>query len=432
MTDQPRAEPDAAQAEPEQPPTPAKQPLRLVHASDFHLEDPLGGVAEVPDHLRDVFLAAPYLAAEQVFELAVAEGADALLLAGDIANLELAGPRAVKFLVEQFDRLDDHNIPVYWAGGVADPPSSWPPSVALPENVHRFPASGVEDFVLERRGERLARIQGVSRVPGKALDDSGFHRDAGGLFTVGVAHGSAASPGSEGDRLHYAALGGRHERQTVDQSPGIAHYCGSPQGRSPAETGPHGCTLVVVDETGRVRTKLLPTDSARWLTGTIELTSAADESSLLKLINDQVSQFRQQHTRVDLLITWRVLGTGNLVNRLRHGGLADDLLSQLRRNAGTASPAVWHTDILCEEPMAVPQEWRDQETILGDLLQEFGKFDVNEDLELDLAEFLPPQHQQGEFAALAEVRSGADREALLRDASKLGLDLLTVDESTVD
>ncbi|MEM9353965.1 MAG: DNA repair exonuclease [Planctomycetota bacterium] len=428
MSEKNQGQPEQPEARPEPPSAPAKQPLRLVHASDFHLEDTLGGVAEVPDHLREVFLTAPFLAAEQVFELAIAEGADALLLSGDIANLELAGPRAVAFLTEQFDRLNDHNIGVYWAGGVADPPGSWPPSTALPENVHRFPASGVEDFVLERRGERLARIQGVSRVPGKALDDSGFHRDAGGLFTVGVAHGSAASPGSEGDRLHYAALGGQHQRQTVDQSPGIAHYCGSPQGRSPAETGAHGCTLVVVDETGRVRTKLLPTDSARWLTGTVELTSAADESSLLKLINDQVSQFRQQHTRVDLLVTWRVLGTGPLVNRLRHGGLADELLRHLRREAGTSSPALWHADLVCEEPMAVPQEWRDQETILGDLLQEFGKFDVNEDLQLDLAEFLPPQHQQGEFAALAEVSTGADREALLRDASKLGLDLLTPDE----
>ena len=60
----------------------SQPPLRLVHASDLHLENPLGGVAEVPDHLRDVFLNAPYLAAEQVFELAISEGADALLLAG--------------------------------------------------------------------------------------------------------------------------------------------------------------------------------------------------------------------------------------------------------------------------------------------------------------------------------------------------------------
>ena len=44
------------------------QPLRLVHASDFHLELPLHGLAEIPDHLRELLIEAPYHAAEQVFE----------------------------------------------------------------------------------------------------------------------------------------------------------------------------------------------------------------------------------------------------------------------------------------------------------------------------------------------------------------------------
>ena len=41
------------------------RPFRFVHASDFHLEQPLMGVAEVPDHLRELFLDAPYAAARQ-------------------------------------------------------------------------------------------------------------------------------------------------------------------------------------------------------------------------------------------------------------------------------------------------------------------------------------------------------------------------------
>ena len=34
----------------------AGRQLRFVHASDLHLEQPLHGVTEVPDHLRDLFL----------------------------------------------------------------------------------------------------------------------------------------------------------------------------------------------------------------------------------------------------------------------------------------------------------------------------------------------------------------------------------------
>ena len=99
--------------------------------------------------------------------------------------------------------------------------------------MHRFPAGRVGNFEHQRDGKTVARIQGISRSPGQAVDDSGFHRDANGLFTIGVAYGTAAAPGAEGDRVHYMALGGQHRRQTVDQSPGIAHYAGTPQGRDP-------------------------------------------------------------------------------------------------------------------------------------------------------------------------------------------------------
>jgi DNA repair protein SbcD/Mre11 len=101
-------------------------PLRFVHASDFHLERPLGGVAEIPEDLRELFLEAPYIAAEQVFQTALSEKADALLLSGDLLNCELAGTRAVVFLRDQFQRLADHDIPVYWACGEVDAPDTWP------------------------------------------------------------------------------------------------------------------------------------------------------------------------------------------------------------------------------------------------------------------------------------------------------------------
>ena len=72
----------------------AQTPLRFVHAGDLHLVRPLSGVAEVPAHLREAFLEAPYLAAQQIFETALTEGADAVLLAGDVVHLDRAGPRA--------------------------------------------------------------------------------------------------------------------------------------------------------------------------------------------------------------------------------------------------------------------------------------------------------------------------------------------------
>lgn len=409
----------------------SQPPLRFLHAADLHLERPLGGVAEVPDHLRSVFLDAPYLAAEQVFETALAEGVDALLLSGDVALFDRAGPRAIVFLSEQFRRLADHGIAVYWAGGDVDPPDAWPPSAPLPENVHVFPVGRVETLEHQRDGRMVARIQGISRSQGKSIDDSGFHRDANGAFTVGVAYRTAASPGEEGDRVHYMALGGQHRRQTVDQSPGIAHYAGTVQGRTPRETGARGCTLVTVDEAGHVKTRFVATDAIRWVAETVEVTEGADEASLLALLEGRIDKLRTKHADSDLLITWKIEGRGELVNYLRRGGMSDDLLIRLRKRYGEASPASWSVAIDCDEPLDVPAEWYDQETIMGDLLRQFRELEANPETSLELEEFLAETHREGRFAEYANVRA-EERQPLLLAASKLGIELLTAHDASDD
>ena len=50
--------------------------IRLVHASDLHLERPVAGLSQIPDHLRESLLTAPLTAAESVFDTAVSEAAD--------------------------------------------------------------------------------------------------------------------------------------------------------------------------------------------------------------------------------------------------------------------------------------------------------------------------------------------------------------------
>jgi DNA repair protein SbcD/Mre11 len=402
-------------------------PLRFVQAGDLHLERPLSGVSEIPDHLREAFLEAPYLAAEQIFETALTEGADALLLTGDVVQLDRAGPRAIVFLLEQLRRLADHHIAVYWAGGQVDPVDAWPVTATLPTNVHRFPSGRVGNFEHQRDGKTIARIQGISRSPGQAIDDSGFHRDAKGLFTVGVAHGSAASPGAEGDRVHYMALGGQHKRQTVDQSPGIAHYSGAPQGRNPSETGAYGCTVTTVDESGHLKTAFVATDVVRWVDEAIELTAGADENTLISQMDARITALRAKHPDRDLLVTWKVSGRGELMNHLRPGGLSDELLAGLRQKYGKGSPCVWSVAIQCDEPLCVPAEWYDEETIRGDVLRQFRELEEKGEIDLDLGEFLPEGHRQGVLAELAKV-AAADRPSLLVAASKLGMDLLSVDE----
>ena len=209
-----------------QAPSSGRPSLRLLHASDLHLEQPIYGLAAVPDHLRELFVEAPYRAAEQVFETALAEDVDAVLLAGDVLSVDRAGPPAIMLLLEHFARLGDRGIPVYWAGGGVDQPDHWPRSVTPPENVHVFPVGRVETLDLVRHGEPLARVQGTSCREDGSVEVGGFHRDAHGLFTIGVAHHQGAGSREQGeefsvlpapssqrhDRVHYMAPPARRLR----------------------------------------------------------------------------------------------------------------------------------------------------------------------------------------------------------------------------
>ena len=150
-------------------------PFRFIHASDFHLERPLMGVADVPDHLRELFLEAPYKAARQVFDAALAEDANFVVLSGGIVVPSDTGPRGPLLLAEQFARLAERGIGVYWAGSPIDPPEAWPAAVKLPPNVHFFPRGQVENLLVQGEAGPLAAAGGHQLRPAAALAARRLH-----------------------------------------------------------------------------------------------------------------------------------------------------------------------------------------------------------------------------------------------------------------
>ena len=67
--------------------------FRFIQASDFHLETPLGDLDLLPPHLRDVMADAPRRAAVAVFEAALVDNIDFLVLCGDLISPHSAGPQ---------------------------------------------------------------------------------------------------------------------------------------------------------------------------------------------------------------------------------------------------------------------------------------------------------------------------------------------------
>jgi hypothetical protein len=79
--------------------------FRFLHAGAFRLDQPPNGLGEVPEPLIDLLIDAPFLAAQKVFDAAIEERVDFLVLTGDLADLAHASARSVAFLLDNFERL---------------------------------------------------------------------------------------------------------------------------------------------------------------------------------------------------------------------------------------------------------------------------------------------------------------------------------------
>ncbi len=400
-------------------------PLKLVHASDLHLERPAYGVAEVPDPLRELFVESPYLAAEQVFETVLSEDADMLLLAGDVVDPHTAGARAMVFLSEQFDRLAERGIQVYWAGGSVDPPRRVADALSLPKNVHLFPAGRAGEILHQRGGEPIARVIGMSHKARSKVSVADFRPDPTGLFSIGMAYGDVDQAALDAQRVNYLALGGRHARFMAGGADHEAHYPGSPQGRCPQEAGPHGCTVLRAEQDGTTHAHFVTTDVMRWVTEQITIDESMDRSALEETMHERILMLREASPQLDLLISWTIAGTGPLMCQLRGDHVASQLIAALREKHGTSAPVAWSLSLSAEPNAVLPSEWYDQETILGDFLRFARQYQIDRQLPIDLEPLLAERYLAGSVASSVAIDDNPTRQRILRQVALLGLDLLS-------
>ncbi len=400
------------------------RPFRFIHASDLHLEQPLHGVAEVPDHLREIFLEAPYRAAVRLFDAVLAEEASLLVLSGDCIDPTWTGPRGPLFLIEQFRRLAERGVEVYWVGGSIDPPELWPSLLRLPENVHTFSSGKPEHFIHKHDGQPLLRVVGASRQRKRKLRVSGFHPDPTNLFTVAATHGSARAEALRARGIPYWALGGRHARSTPLSAPGVAHFPGTLQGRCPDEPGPHGATLVEVDEARNVRTSLIPCDVVRWQNERVLVEEGTTREDLEASLRERVHALLQTMPGLDLLITWTVAGSGPLLGRLRQGRLAGDVRDRLRREFGYGTPAAWSLSLGAACDGELPRAEHEQQTIRGDFLRGIRHLQTHPSETIDLCAYLAESTLAEALGPDAVLDDTTLREQVLHEAAMLGADLL--------
>ncbi|MEX2139417.1 MAG: DNA repair exonuclease [Pirellulales bacterium] len=406
--------------------------FRFLHASDFHLERPPGGLAEAPDHLRDLLVEAPYRAANNVFEAAQRHEVDFVVLAGDLVAPERSGPRGVLFLREQFARLAERNIAVYWAGGSADRVHEWPAAIGWPANVHICPADQPARFTVIRSGQTLCEIVGQSQPHEGTLDvatfDAALPDAVDARFVVGLAHGDFSDEALHAERIDYWALGGQHELTLPQETRPLVHYPGTPQGRSPDEAGPRGCTLVQVTEQGEIRTVPVITDVVRYHHERLTmppLTSVAGD--LERLLRERLQSFAESNPQVALVVSFTLDVDDALPQPARTQLPLPAITGVLRGEFGYRSPPAW-LDRVRLPPPVLPETWLQQENLLGDLLRAAGHLEhAGEPIDLD--RYLPKGEWREPVAAVVRLKDRKLAPAAVREAASLAAGLLYPEEA---
>lgn len=399
----------------------ADKPLRFLHASDFRMDEPLRGLSHVPPHLQELLADAPYVAARRVFDCALSQEVDFLLLAGRLLHPAHGGPRGLAFLAEQFERLQEQEIPVYWAASDIDHPERWPAGCQAWDQVHVFSLSQVEEVSHFRDDLPLATIMGRSGSGGGARADE-FVGEYGEQFTIAVTAALGDSKSLSRQRIDYWALGGRGSRETLFSKPRCAHDPGMPQARSCGQTGPYGCTLVQV-EGGRARLTHLAADAVRWQTADIQAPRRATLESLETEIDDQSRRLAMEADR-PLLVTWRVAGVERLEDVPRSGAWRGELADRLRKRHGEGDSALWTVSIEALLPEEPPDRWLEENTMLGDYLRELQEFDFHAADESALRGRLNELHPADDLPEHCDLGDRDEQARILREAAQLGADLL--------
>jgi DNA repair exonuclease SbcCD nuclease subunit len=269
--------------------------MKILHTSDLHLDGRMRGleryraapVESVHERIRTAF--------DNLVQTAIDEKVSLVLIAGDVYDGDWRDFQTAIYFAGKLATLRDAGIRVVIAGGNQDAVCPLFTAQRLPDNVRVLSSEKVETAVYEDLG---TAVHGRSfKRPDSEDVLGGFPQPINGLLNIGLLHTS-----TEGFAAHavfapckvgalvkkgyaYWALGHVHARCELHRDPWVV-YPGSIQGRSIAESGPHGCALVTADGHRIVGVEMRDLDAMRW--GTCEVDIAEAETA-----DEVVERFRK-------------------------------------------------------------------------------------------------------------------------------------------
>lgn len=350
--------------------------IRFIHAADLHLDTPFSGLEQTSKRLAEKLREAPFESFSRIVDIAIDKKVDFVLLAGDLYNTKRVNIKAQSLFIEQLNRLEKVDIPVYLIRGNHDYLTEEAKTLALPfpENVHTF-KSDVETHTFETKDNERVAISGFSYdkqwVPERKIKEYPRRRQDVDLH-IGMLHGDIeTSLTKEANyapftikelrekNLDYWALGHIHQRQQVSAEP-LAQYPGNIQGLHKNETGEKGCLLV--EWTPREQqVEFLSTAPVIWKTIDLDLLEIENMSEFLEALKDKIAK---NPTKKDVLVHLKITADTESEEELISFIQEKEFLEQLSKHLGFDNVWIASMDLVIQEvsnqqalEKIYPDEW---------------------------------------------------------------------------
>lgn len=316
--------------------------MKILHTADVHLDSPMKSLALRDPELRDRVRSSSRTAFIKIVDIAIAEEAAALLIAGDLFDGAERSARIAAFLTIQLERLGRHGIRVFYIKGNHDAENPLAGELTLPSNVHVFDGRGGKVQLAED-----VWIHGVSfanrHAPESLLPK--YPAPIEGAVNIAMLHTSLA--GAEGHDLYapctvgeltaagfdYWALGHVHRRQVHSNAPWIV-MPGTPQGRDMGELGPKSATLLTIDKA--IEIDEVPTSAVEFLHIEVDITDTDSDDVLRDMLRrtmrDTARNLVSENAVVRLELTGRTRRRWQVV---RDRDVWTETAAQYARETGT-------------------------------------------------------------------------------------------------
>ena len=267
--------------------------MKFVHAADIHLDSPLRGLERYEGAPVEQIRGATRRAVENLVDMCILEGADLLVIAGDLYDGNWKDYNTGLFFAAQMSKLRAADIPVVLIRGNHDAASQITRSLRLPDNVTELSTRRAETKVL---GDLGVAVHGQGFANKAVTDDlaARYPDRIPGMFNVGLLH--TCVDGREGHESYapckreallqkgyeYWALGHVHKREVLHEEPWVV-FPGNLQGRHARETGPKGATVVTVENGRVVSAAHRSLDAVRWTACEVNIGPAASGHDVVDL-----------------------------------------------------------------------------------------------------------------------------------------------------